>query len=51
MEELRADLPTIRDRYDWEAQIMQQSTDPQVVLDILQENLEETETELPENNS
>lgn len=40
MEELRSDLPGIRDREDWEAQIMQQATDPQVVLDILQENIE-----------
>lgn len=44
MEELRQDLPTIRDRDDWEAQIMQQSTDPQVVLDILQENLDSIDT-------
>ncbi|MDJ0636860.1 MAG: DUF1003 domain-containing protein [Xenococcaceae cyanobacterium MO_188.B29] len=41
MEELRADLPNIRDRHDWEAQIMQQATDPQIVLNILQENLAE----------
>ena len=43
MEELRGDLPIIRDRDDLEAQIMQQATDPQVVLDILQDNLESTE--------
>ena len=43
VEELREDLPIIRDRHDLEAQIMQQATDPQVVLDILQENLESTE--------
>ncbi|MDJ0691107.1 MAG: DUF1003 domain-containing protein [Xenococcaceae cyanobacterium MO_188.B32] len=46
MEELRIDLPNIRDRHDWEAQIMQQATDPQIVLNILQENLEQAETEL-----
>lgn len=45
MEELRADLPNIRDRYDWEAQIMKQATDPQVVLNILRENLETIETD------
>ena len=44
IEELREDLPTIRDRDDLEAKIMQQATDPQVVLDILQDNLESTET-------
>ena len=43
VEELREDLPTIRDRSDLEAKIMQQATDPQVVLDILQDNLESTE--------
>ncbi|MCC0176379.1 DUF1003 domain-containing protein [Waterburya agarophytonicola K14] len=43
VEELREDLPNIRDRQDLEAQIMQQATDPQVVLDILQDNLESTD--------
>lgn len=46
VEELRADLPIIRDRDDLEAQIMQQATDPQVVLDILQENLAQNLEEL-----
>jgi uncharacterized membrane protein len=46
MEELRKDLPDIRDREDWEAQIMQQATDPQVVLDILQENLEQADNNI-----
>ena len=40
IEELRTDTPDIVNRYDWEASIMQKSTDPQVVLDILQENLD-----------
>ena len=43
VEELREDLPTIRDRDDLEARIMQQATDPQIVLDILQDNLGSTE--------
>ena len=43
VEELREDLPTIRDRQDLEAIIMQEATDPQIVLDILQENLDSTE--------
>ena len=43
MEELREDLPDISDRSDFEAQIMQQATDPQAVLDILQENLDSSE--------
>ncbi|WP_019509594.1 DUF1003 domain-containing protein [Pleurocapsa sp. PCC 7319] len=51
IEELREDIPNIRDRYDWEAQIMQQATDPQIVLDILQENLEQAETESLQSDS
>jgi len=43
VEELREDLPIIRDRQDLEAKIMQQATDPQVVLDILEDNLRSTE--------
>lgn len=39
LEELRSDSPELQNRRDWEAEIMQQSTDPQVVLNILQENL------------
>ena len=40
IEELRHDTPDVANRFDWEAKIMQQATDPQVVLNILQENLE-----------
>ncbi len=50
VEELRADLPDIRDRYDLEAQLMKQATDPQVVLNILQENLQQVETDLSASN-
>lgn len=39
LEELRADLPDLKNRFDWEAEIMKQSTDPQIVLNILEENL------------
>lgn len=39
LEELRTDLPNLDNRHDWEAEILQQSTDPQVVLNIIQENL------------
>lgn len=51
VEELRTDIPEIRDRHDFEAQIMQQATDPQFVLDILQENLEQADMELSESNN
>ncbi|MGD1852656.1 MAG: DUF1003 domain-containing protein [Leptolyngbyaceae cyanobacterium] len=43
LEELRSDLPTLNDRKDWEAELMKEATDPQAVLDILQENLEQSE--------
>lgn len=42
MEELRQDLPLIRDRHDLEAQIMQQATDPQteiITLNVSYEGL------------
>ena len=45
IEELRSDTPDVKNRYDWEANIMQQSTDPQVVLNILQENLDQDPVE------
>ncbi|MEO1069426.1 MAG: DUF1003 domain-containing protein [Cyanobacteria bacterium J06638_6] len=41
LEEMRTDLPDIEQRYDPEAAMMQQSTDPLTVLEALKENLEE----------
>ncbi|MEM7768964.1 MAG: hypothetical protein AAF327_00455 [Cyanobacteria bacterium P01_A01_bin.37] len=41
--ELQADLPNLENREDWEAEIMRQATVPQIVLNILQENLESTQ--------
>jgi uncharacterized membrane protein len=52
VEELRLDLPDVRDRLDLEAEAMQQTTNPQVVLDILQVSMKQTSievSELPEN--
>ena len=43
IEELREDLPDLENRRDWEADLMKQATNPQDVLDILQENLEQSE--------
>ncbi|MBW4605180.1 MAG: DUF1003 domain-containing protein [Calothrix sp. FI2-JRJ7] len=48
VEELRSDLPNVQDRHDPEAEVMQQRTDPQVVLDILQENLKQVVVTEPE---
>ncbi len=42
VEELRADLPGVKNRHDSEAKLMQQATDPQVIIEILEENLEST---------
>lgn len=39
LEELRADLPDVGDRYDPEADLMQQAADPIAVLEALQQNL------------
>lgn len=52
VEELRDDLPIVRKRYDWQAEMMKEATDPQVVLNILQENLEQSiEEQVVENDS
>lgn len=40
LEELRADLPNVRDRYDPEAIVMQEAADPIAVLNALQETLQ-----------
>lgn len=39
LEELRADIPQVRDRHDPEAEVMQEAADPIAVLEALQENL------------
>jgi len=40
LEELRADLPNVHDRYDPEAIVMQEAADPIAVLNALQETLQ-----------
>ena len=42
VEELRTDLPNVRNRHDSEASEMQKTTDPQVVLNALKETLNAT---------
>jgi uncharacterized membrane protein len=44
VEELRIDLPDVKNRDDAEAEIMQQATDPQAILGVLQQNLEHSST-------
>jgi uncharacterized membrane protein len=50
VEELRIDSPGVRDRLDLEAEAMQQTTSPQVVMDLLQVTLKQApaETTSPE---
>jgi uncharacterized membrane protein len=43
VEELRTDLPNVRNRLDIEAQEMQKTADPQVLLTVLKENLDRTD--------
>ena len=45
VEELREDLPNVQDRHDPEAEVMKQATDPQIVLDILQETQKQSKIE------
>jgi uncharacterized membrane protein len=40
VEELRVDLPNVKNRDDSEAEMMKQVTDPQAILGVLQQNLE-----------
>ncbi len=51
VEELRTDLPNVRDRYDSEASEMQKTTDPQVVLNALKETLNATVMTKEEQNA
>lgn len=41
MEELRRDLPSVKDRFDPEAEAMQESADPHAVLKALEEKIDE----------
>ena len=44
MEELRRDLPSVKDRLDPEAEAMQQSADPHAVLEALEEKMDQAAT-------
>jgi uncharacterized membrane protein len=41
VEELRVDLPNVKNRHDAEAEIMQQATDPQAILEVIQQIAEQ----------
>ncbi len=49
VEELRTDLPNVRNRADLEAQIMQQAIDPQAILEVIQYNSEQSPISSTEN--
>jgi uncharacterized membrane protein len=51
IEELRNDLPDVEDRYDIEAETMKQATDPYMVMDVLEKNLEAELTKLQNQGS
>jgi uncharacterized membrane protein len=44
VEELRIDLPDVKNRDDLEAEMMQQAADPQAILGVLQQNFEHSST-------
>lgn len=46
IEELRRDLPDVKNRYDAEAEVMKQAADPQMVMDTLEKTLAEELAEL-----
>jgi uncharacterized membrane protein len=46
VEELRTDLPNVRDRQDTEAEEMQKTANPQALLVVLKENLSSTEASM-----
>ncbi len=46
IEELRRDIPNVRNRYDPEAEVMKEAADPNVVMAALEQTLEEELAEL-----
>lgn len=46
VEELRVDLPNVQNRDDLEAEVMKKATDPQVILEVLQQNLDSSPSPL-----
>lgn len=51
IEELRRDLPEVKNRYDPEAEVMKQAADPQMVMDTLEKSLAEELAELQKQES
>lgn len=51
VEELRRDLPNVNNRLDFEAELMKQSTDPQAILEVIQQTLELSPSPAQEKNN
>lgn len=51
LEELRRDLPNVKDRHDPEAEVMQQPADPHVVIEVLEKSLTEELEQLQQQDS
>jgi uncharacterized membrane protein len=51
VEELRTDLPNVKNRNDEEAEIMKQATDPQVILEVIQMITEPAPTPTEDNQN
>lgn len=51
LEELRRDLPNVKDRHDPEAEVMQQPADPHVVIEVLEKSLTEELAQLQQQDS
>jgi uncharacterized membrane protein len=50
LEELRGDLPNVRNRYDPEAEVMTEPADPHAVMESLEERLAEELAEIEKQN-
>jgi uncharacterized membrane protein len=51
VEELRTDLPNVKNRADLEAEIMQQAVDPQAILEVIHQNSEHSSITPVENGN
>ncbi len=51
VEELRTDLPNVKNRNDEEAELMKQATDPQVILEVIQKISEPSSSSSVEENT
>lgn len=51
IEELRRDLPNVKNRHDPEAEVMQQAADPHLVIEVLEKSLNDELTKLQEQDS